>query len=708
MDRRADIWAFGVVLYEMLTGARAFKGDDVSETLASVLKDTLSMDALPSATPPRLKRLIARCLERDLKTRLRDIGEARVKLARIEAGGPDSEQSAPTIAAAAALPLSHRALPWAVAGAFALTTLALWAPWRKPVAPTPRKLLTSIGAEASLPIDRGASAILSPDGTTLAFAAERAGQTRLFVRKLDRLQAVALAGTDDAEAPFFSPDGQWIAFFAGGKLKKIATTGDAAVSLCDAPGGTSGAWMDDDTIIFTPTTGRATLMRVSASGGTPTGFGTFSAGAMTQRWPQALPGGKAVLYSEHSTTSGWDGANLVVASLSGGTPKVVVHGAYHGRYLQSGHLIYMQQGTLFAAPFDLNRLETIGQAVPAIEGIAASAVSGGAQLALSADGTLAYVPDEAAARANPIDWMARDGKTSVLRATRAIWASPQFSPDGRKLAFDISDGKQRDIWVFEWERDTLTQLTFDPGDDRRPEWSPDGRRIVFSSDRANRGIHNLYWMNADGTGEVRRLTESPENQIPYSWHPSGRFLAFSADRSATTWDLMILPMEGDAGRGLTPGKPTVFLGTSAMEVYPVFSPDGRWIAYVSNEAGNGDRDVYVRPFPGPGGPWRISTGGSGYPLWSASAHELLFVRPDNKVMFAPYSVTGESFRADAPKIWSPTSFRNPASGYPYGLHPDGKRLAIVAAQEQGGGVQDKVVFFFGFGEYLKKIAPVKR
>ncbi len=192
--------------------------------------------------------------------------------------------------------------------------------------------------------------------------------------------------------------------------------------------------------------------------------------------------------------------------------------------------------------------------------------------------------------------MTRDGKTSVLRATKADWGNPRFSPDGQKLAIDISDGKQRDIWVYEWARDTLTQLTFDPGEDRNPVWTPDGRRIVFASDRAKPGVSNLYWVNADGTGEVTRLTDSPDNQVPWSWHPSGKFLGLHAIRGATLVDLMILPMEGDAARGWTPGKPTVFLSTPATEAGPMFSPDGRWIAYVSTEAGGGF-DVYVRPFP---------------------------------------------------------------------------------------------------------------
>ena len=337
--------------------------------------------------------------------------------------------------------------------------------------------------------------------------------------------------------------------------------------------------------------------------------------------------------------------------------------------------------------------------------------TGGVQLAVSSDGTLVYVPGGAGTAAKPIDWLTRDGKTSVLRATKADWGNPRFSPDGQKLALDISDGKQREIWVYEWARDTLTQLTFDPGEDRNPVWTPDGRRIVFTSDRAKPGTLNLYWVNADGTGEVTRLIDTPFTQRPLSWHPSGKFLAFSDPRgvSGDLADLMILPMEGDAARGWTPGKPTVFLSTPALEGAPMFSPDGRWITYLSNEASRPTLryDVYVRPFPWPGGTWRISTAGGVYSQWSATTHELLFLnQPQGTIMAVPYAVVGDAFRADTPQIWSPTNVQGATTtNAAYDLHPDGKRVAAAAAPDESSVVQDKVVFVFNFADYLSKIAP---
>jgi Tol biopolymer transport system component len=717
VDKRSDLWSFGVVVLEMLTGQPVFTGETVSHVLASVLKSDPDWAALPATTPPALRRLLRRCLEKDRKRRLSDAADARLEI--------EEAMTAPMDGAGVARPVSvwRRALPWTVAAGFgvALVSALVLSPlWHAAPVPAPRKLLAFIGADASLPIELGASAILSPDGTVLAFAAQQADQTRLFVRKLDQLQATALSGTEGATSPFFSPDGQWIAFFAGGKLKRVSVTGGASIILCDAPNNRGGTWADDGTIVFTPVNGsNVTLMRVSAAGGKPAVFGTLSTGATTQRWPQALPGGKGVLYSEHSAVNGWDSGNLVVAPPGGGTGKIVVRGGHYGRYVPSGpgspkpgeggHLIYMQQGTLFAVRFDLDRLETVGQAVPAIDGVSANgAIAGSAQLAMSSDGTLVYVPGVSATRINPIDWITRDGKTSVLRATKADWANARFSPDGQKLALQIFDGQQSDIWVYDWNRDALTQLTFDPAEDRNPAWTPDGRRIVFDSDRVKTGIPNLYWVNADGTGDVTRLTDSSEPHIFPGWHPTGKFIAFTAVRPGTVNDLMILPMEGDAARGWTPGKPAVFLATPAGETNPVFSPDGRWIAYFSNEAGGGVNDVYVRPFPGPGGKWRVSTAGGTVSRWSSSGRELLFLNPQGKIMFSSYTVVGDSFMADKPQIWSPTSIvgtRTGGSGYD--LHPDGKRVAATATQEQTNAVQDKVVFVFSFADYLRKIAPGK-
>jgi serine/threonine-protein kinase len=290
-----------------------------------------------------------------------------------------------------------------------------------------------------------------------------------------------------------------------------------------------------------------------------------------------LPGGKAVLYTGHSGTLAFEDANLVVQPLPTGARKIVQRGGYYGRYLPSGHLVYIHDGTLFAAPFDLDRLELTGQPVPALESVAAIPRSGGAQFAVAGNGTLVYLPGQSASNAVPISWMDREGKTTPLRATPANWSNPHFAPDGRRLALDIFDRNQSDVWVYDWARDTLSRLTSDPADDAKPVWTPDGRRIVFGSTRADKSTFNLYWQRADGTGEVERLTDSKNSQQADSWHPSGKFLSFAETNPQTGQDLMILPMEGGEASGWKPGKPTVFLNSRFAEREAIFSPDGRWL-----------------------------------------------------------------------------------------------------------------------------------
>ena len=346
--------------------------------------------------------------------------------------------------------------------------------------------------------------------------------------------------------------------------------------------------------------------------------------------------------------------------------------------------------------------------MPAIEGVTSAPVVGGAQFAASNAGTLVYLPGQSARAgiASPVYWMDHTGKATPLRASAASWSNPHFSPDGRRLAFDIGTGDSGvDVWVYEWARDTLTRLTFDPSQDRNPVWTPDGRRIVFASARGDKSTLNLYWQRADGTGDVQRLTECKNIQYPASWHPSGKFLAFYEGTVQTGYDLMVLPMEGDEASGWKPGKATAFLNTTANEREPVFSPDGRWLAYESNESGR--YEVYVRPFPGPGGKWQISTGGGINSLWSRTRRELFFETSDQHLMVAPYAVDGDSFRADKPHLWSDARFETRLRFYRnVDLHPDGERFALATAPDtQSAARQDTVVLIFNFFDELRRIAP---
>ncbi len=718
VDRRADIWAFGVVLFEMLSGRRAFEGETIPDLLAKVIEREPDWSALPGATPTRLRELLRRSMRKDPKNRLRDIGEARVQIEELSGAA----EGAGVLNIPHARSIWGRRVAWAVAAAalvLVAEAIAFRVPWRRPSPLALLRLSVELGADVALTVGAGDATSLSPDGAVIAFVAQKngGGSPQIYVRRLTELHATLLSGTDEAESPFFSPDGQWIAFFANGKLRKIAASGGATVTLCDAPNGRGGAWSEDGTIVLSPDSTPGTrLMRVSSAGGTPEPVTSLAEGELSQRWPQVLPGGKAVLFTSGSPGV-YDDASLVVQALPAGARTVVQRGGYHGRYLPTGlgspertgrnggHLVYVHAGTVFTVPFDLDRLAVTGTAVPAFEGVATNAISGGAQFAASAGGTAVYLPGQRNVSGWPIHWMDHTGKTTPLRAAPANWVNLVFAPDGRRLAMQIADGAPNDIWVYEWARNTLTRLTSNPADDIKPVWSPNGLSLVFASSRADLSTLNLYAQRADGTGEAQRLTQSPNLQQPASWHPSGTLLAFEEQTPATSWDLMILPMAGDEVSGWKPGKPRVFLNSPFQEREPMFSPDGRWLAYGSDETGR--PEVFVRPFPGPGSKWQISTDGAVTPTWSRTKRELLFATLNGQIMVAPYVAESASFRAEKPRLWS-EGRHAVRGGRRFDLHPDGTRIAVTAVENTPGVKQDKVTFLFNFFDELRRIAPVAK
>ena len=372
VDKRADIWAFGCVLYELLTGVRTFTADEVSDTLAFVLTKDPDWTRLPASTPQSIRTLLRRCLERDRTKRLADIADARLDIedALTGAGSEPGRESPQRVEA------PRRLLPWsvaAVATAVAATVLVQWAPWRNAPESMSQRFTVGIGADASLMTDPGTAAVISPDGSLLAFVAQPAsGPRMLYLRRLDQLQATPLTGTEDALGPFFSPDNQWLAFFAGDKLKKVPLNGGTPVTLADAVNGRGGAWSEDGTIVFAPDTAPgATLLRVSEAGGRVAPVTTMVDGEVTHRWPHMLPGGRALLYTAHNDARGYDEATIAIQPLPSGTPRVILRGGSHGRYLPSGHIAYVRNGTLFAVRFDVNRLEVVGDPVPVVEGISA-------------------------------------------------------------------------------------------------------------------------------------------------------------------------------------------------------------------------------------------------------------------------------------------------------------------------------------------------
>src|SRR5882762_582884 len=702
VDKRTDIWAFGCVLYELLTGKQAFHGEDITEILAAIVKSEPDWSCLPETTPASIRLLLRRCLQKDNRLRLRDAGDAQIEI--------QDALTAPAVTVAATAAPTTRGwrgrVAWAAAGVFVLTAIAFAIGFvlRTPNPPQQMRLIAEIGADASLYTAFGPSAILSPDGTRLAFLASGADQKRrIYVRSLDQLQATALSGTENATDPFFSPDGQSIGFFADGKLKKISVQGGAAVTLCDVANERGGSWGADGTIVFTPDL-QVPLSKVSSAGGTPRPLTTLDkqTGEITQRWPQVLPGGKAVLFASGTHPSSYEDSDIVVYSMASGQRKTVQRGGLYARYLPSGHVVYIHEGALFAVPLDLKRLEVAGQPALILEGVVTAPTNGGAQFSFSETGNLVYVEGRAGGQNVSIYWMDLQGKFMPLRETPGFYYNLAFSPDGKRLALEIFDGKRRDIWVYEWERDGLTRLTFAGELNENPIWTPDGQRIAYSSQEKG-GTINLWWIRADGAGDAQRLTESKSLHYAGSWRPDGKVLAFSQQSpGATAFDILTLPIEGDEKLGWKPGDPKPFVNSAFSEREPTFSPDGRWLAYESNESGS--YEVYVRPFPGPGGKWQISTGGGVFPEWFRNGKELFYRTPDSKIIVVTYTGSGDSFHADKPQLWSPGQFTDRGLGnLNFDLHPDGKRFAVLKAPGTGQtAAVNKLNFIFNFFEELRR------
>lgn len=431
----------------------------------------------------------------------------------------------------------------------------------------------------------------------------------------------------------------WVAFFAGGKLKKVAVTGGAVVTLAAAALPRGGDWGDNNTIVFLPAAGGgAGLFRVNAAGG-PTERALPADPQASQRWPQVLPGGKAVLYTRNSPA---DGQRVIVHRLSDGQTKILQADAAYGRYVASGHLIYLRSATLFAAPFDLDTLEITGAPVPIIEGVTNLGQGNGAQFAVSASGTLLYLPGASQeTSAAPIVWVDGSGNAKPLRETASDWANPTFSPDGRKLAMDVLESGNLDIAVYDLDRDTLNRLTTDVSPDTTPAWTPDGKRLTYRSLRlAPTFPFNIFSQPADGARIAERLTESRDPQNLGSWHPNGRLLAFEQDPAQGDSVIMILPFEGSGPADLRTAKPNVFPTAPGNAQSPAFSPDGRFLAYTSYASGRAE--IRVRPFPGPGGEWAVSNGGNSA-TWSRARQELFYntLGPDNRIMVVPYKIEGE-------------------------------------------------------------------
>ena len=701
VDRRADIWAFGVVLMEMLTGRPLYTGETVSEILAAVIRDQPDIRRLPAGTPAAIRILAQRCLDKDPQQRLRDIGEARIAIERTLAGEPEeSEPPAP----ASRTPK----LPWALAAVSVLVSVGFGVLYWRAARPVERPLVR-------LSVDLGPDAVagpritaaISPDGRRLAFVERDAeGKELLATRLLDQPKAVLLAGTEGASDPFFSPEGDWIGFFASGKLKKISVDGGSAVTLCDTIGIRGASWDWDGSIIvnLNPSTGIG-LTRVSAAGGTLQALTKpAESGDGSHRWPQILPGDQAVLFTSGGSLANYQKTNIEVLSLRTGQRKIVQRDGHFGRYLPTGHLVYVHEETLFAVPFDIDRLEERGTPVPVLDDVVGG-FGGAAQFDFARNGTFVYLAGKSSAINWPIVWLDSSGKTQDLLTAPVAYAYPRFSPDGRRLAFVTAVGGFN-IQVYDLARATMAQLTFGEAY-LSPVWAPDGKHIAFLTQ--NSGKFQIQWIRADGAGEAQLLLESKTEVRAHSFSPDGKRLAFTEMTRETDYDLWTLPLDTTDPDHPKPGKPELFLRTPGPEFEPAFSPDGRWMAYTSNQLDS--YEVYVRPFAaGAAGKWLISAGGGSHPIWSRNGRELFYETPDNRIMVANYAVKGDSFVPDRPRLWSATRINNPPSGpliWNLDLTPDGKRFAVFPRPESTGKQKDSVhvTFLENFFDYVKRRVP---
>lgn len=715
VDRRADIWAFGCVLYEMLTGRRAFEGEDISITLAEVLKSDPAVSVLPPDVPAGVRRLIERCLVKDPRRRLQSIGDARLELEDVIAG----RDTTPVVAAPPTAVGRSSMMPWAIAAiaTVALAAVITWtAPWRAPEPEPVVRLTAEIGASVSL-VSTGPPAVLSPDGQVMAFVAATRDPkdltTYLFVRRFDALQAVKVEGTAGAQDPFFSANGEWIGYFSGNSLKKVRTTGGPSVTVGPTVAGRGGAWLDNDTIVYTPlAVGGTPLNRVPADGSAPpVPVGEFAEGEVTQRWPQVLPGGKGILYTGHTNVDNFENASLMVMPLTGGTPKVVHRGGYFGRYAASGHLLFVQAGTLFAMPFDLNALETRGAPEPVVQGVTASTSTAGAAYSVSDDGALVYVPGDSTTGALPMSWVTRAGTVSAASTIPMDWASLDISPNGQQAAIQMTDGTQHDIVIHDFGTDTPRRLTTMPTDESSPVWTPDGRFVVFASvNNSSPGLTRLYWQRADGAGQPTLLLESAQALAPGGFTPDGKHLLCTAavNESPLNIDIMDVPIDRSDPAALKAGTPRPFRSTPSNEGLPRVSTDGRWVAYVSDEGSAGDFHIIVEAYPGSGGRWQVSSGPAFFPVWSSSKPELLYVRQGGDLMVVRYTVDGESFRASRPEPWSPTPIIHRSMMHSYALHPDGERVVGLALDVTKLPMQRTVQLVFNLFDELRRIAPPGR
>ena len=702
VDKRADIWAFGCVLFEMFTGRSVFSGEDVTDTIISVASKEPDWAALPSLAPA-VSFVLRRCLEKDPKKRLRDVGEARLALE----GAFETSVSPTAETAVAVQPALGRALPW-VAGSALVGGLVIGltvSDVMRPNSPPSLARLAINTAVAPLRVGPVSSDLaLSPDGQRVAYLALGEGGQQIVLRAMDQLTVTPLVVGGNPWSPFFSPDGEWVGYYDtdGPVLRKVSIHGGTAVEIARLAANMAGAsWGADDTIVFGTQAAGGGLWRVAAGGGEPEPLTTPDPerDELFHWWPQHLPGGRAVLFTI-VPRGGIGGAQLAVLSLEDGTQTILGRGGSYPRYASSGHIVYGVSGTLRAVGFDFGRLEVTSDPFPVMDGVVTKG-SGAADFDIAPQGSLVYVSGIAGG-GNSVVWVDQQGREEPLGLPQGTYGDVRVSPDGTSVALHLlsTETGGTDVWTYDIMRGTLSRLTTDPAEDQYPLWTLDGQRIVWASNRE--GTWGLFWRAADGTGEVERLItrEGASYLAPHGWSPDGTTLVFNeldAGRG-TDGDIGVLSMDGERPAEL-------LIQTEFGEGMPVISPDGGWIAYQANPSGR--FEIYVERFPDLGNRRQVSTDGGVTPLWSSDGQRLFYRGITGRQVFAVPVGTQPTFTVGNSEPLFEGPYANVAGWRTYDVAPDGERFAIVrqGVSATDGEAPNELIVVLNWPEELKRLVP---
>jgi serine/threonine-protein kinase len=698
-DKRSDVWAFGCVLYEMLTGRRAFEGDDVADTLASVLRADVDWRSLPNAIPVGVTALLRHCLSKDPRTRIAHISTAQFVLHEVSFANARSEMSTHAIAALAAA--TRRSRQWMIASALLPLAVAggMWVWLRHPTSNPAQLIRLEIPMPAAqtvaATVDRNIA--LAPDGTALVYVS--GVTTRLMIRRFDSLQSETLGEIGGVRYPFFSPDSKWVGYFRNGELRKVAVAGGLPLTVCRYAGVPRGAtWGPDDTIVFTTNDPSTGLLAVPAGGGEPQVLTKpdASQGEIDHVTPSWLPDGRGVLFSV-TTTQPNDGGHVAVLDRRTGQYRVLIAGI-EPEYVSSGHLIFVAQGALRAVPFDAASMTIHGNPESMEQvGIRGTIM---ADYSVSRTGMLVFAPPTASALGlgtRSLVWVTREGKEEPIRAPLHGYTSLRLSPDDTRIALDIRE-RENNIWIWDVRGQTLTKLTDGTGD-QVPFWTRDGRRIIFSSQRG--GNRALFWQFADGTGTIEPLDDGKAARWPGALSPDGSRLVVTEIAGKTGDDVSMLSMTGDK-------KVTPLFNSAFLERSPDLSPDGHWIAYQSNSSDGVDQ-IYVRPFPDvQGGRWQVTTSGGTHPIWGKNANlrELFYVDDEGYVATASIQTTPSFSVGRRTRLLQTPYFGAATRGAVFDVTRDDQRFVMIKGDESGG-ISTKLVAVTNWFEELKQRVPSK-